>query len=185
MTSSCWTPSQEIAAVSKKLSVVHTTGNPIHLRRSVHVCQVRVIMLATALSLFPSQPTTFVENHAPTPTHPPPTPTHPPPPTPPHPHPHPPKKNYHSIALDPDRRLIWSNGDLIQWRIYAALEEDESKQWHIRKRQHGQQILTTTITITTTTTPTITISINITNIINSSRPNDAYTRRWSNHHWFR
>ena len=89
MTSSWWTPSQEITAVSKKLSVVHTTGNPIHLRRSVHVCQVRVIMLATALSLFPSQPTTFVENHAPPPPHPLPPP-HPHPLPPPHPHPLPP-----------------------------------------------------------------------------------------------
>ena len=58
-----WPPPQEITAVSNKLCVVNTTGSPIHLRRSEHVCQVRVIMPATPQSPFPSPLTTPVQSH--------------------------------------------------------------------------------------------------------------------------
>ena len=58
-----WPPPQEITAVSNKLCVVNTTGSPIHLRRSEHVCQVRVIMPAIPQSPVPSLPTTPVQSH--------------------------------------------------------------------------------------------------------------------------
>ena len=51
------TPSNDITAVSNKLRFVNTTGNPIHLRRSEHVCQLRVLMPAISRSPFPSLPT--------------------------------------------------------------------------------------------------------------------------------
>ena len=58
-----WPPPQEITAVSNKLRVVNTTGSPIHLRHSEHVCQVRVIMPATPQSPVPSPLTTPVQSH--------------------------------------------------------------------------------------------------------------------------
>ena len=58
-----WPPPQEITAVSNKHCVVNTTGSLIHLRRSEHVCQVRVIMPATPQSPVPSPLTTPVQSH--------------------------------------------------------------------------------------------------------------------------